>query len=187
MERVGGREGIPVDVRVLCATNRDLAKAIEGGLFRKDLYYRLGVVTITVPPLREREEDIVLLAKAFLTDFSRQHKKKIKGFQMDALSALRSYPWPGNVRELENRVRRAVIMSEGKFLTSSDLELHHPDKDFPTESLKEVRSQAERHHITRVLRKHAWNITKTASELGVSRPTLHDLLKKYNITLELDR
>jgi len=184
VERVGGREGIPVDVRVLCATNRDLAKAIEDGLFREDLYYRLGVVTITVPPLREREEDIALLAKAFLTDFSRQHKKKIKGFRNDALSALRSYPWPGNVRELENKLKRAVIMSDGRFLTSMDLELDETDKDFPMESLKEVRSHTEQDHITRVLRKHAWNITKAASELGVSRPTLHDLIKKHKITLD---
>src|SRR3972149_3149452 len=128
VERVGGRVGIPVDVRVLCPTNRDLAKAIEEGLFREDLYYRLGVVTISIPPLREREEDIVLLGKTFLTDYSRQHKKKIKGFRNDALSALRSHSWPGNVRELENRVRRAVIMSYGRFLTSMDLELDEPDK-----------------------------------------------------------
>ena len=184
VERVGGREGIPVDVRVLCATNRDLAKAIEDGFFREDLFYRLGVVTITIPPLRERGADIVLPAKAFLMDFSRRHKKKIKGFRVDALSALRSYPWPGNVRELENKIKRAAIMSEGKLLTSIDLELDHTDKDFSTESLKEIRIQTERQHITRILKKHAWNITKTASELGVSRPALYDMMKKYQIPKE---
>ena len=184
VERVGGREGIPVDVRVLCATNRDLAKATEDGFFRKDLYYRLGVVTITVPPLRKREEDIVLMAKTFLTNYSRQHKKKIKEFSIDALSGLRTYSWPGNVRELENKIRRAVIMSDSKFLTLMDLELNEPDKVLPMESLKEARNQTERDHITRVLRKHAWNITKAASELRVSRPTLHDLIKKHNIMLD---
>ena len=181
VERVGGREGIPVDVRVLCATNRDLAKAIVEGLFREDLYYRLGVVTITIPPLRERGEDIVLLAKAFLTNFSRQHKKKIKGFRVDALSALRSYPWPGNVRELENKIKRAAIMSEGKFLTSADLELDQADRTLTSEPLKEIRSQTEREHIIRVLHKHGWNITKTALELGISRPSLYDMIKKHKV------
>jgi len=184
VERVGGREGIPVDVRVLCATNRDLAKAIEDGLFREDLYYRLGVVTITVPPLRDREADIVLLAKAFLTEFSRQHKKKIKGFQMDALSALRSYHWPGNVRELENKVKRAVIIGEGKFVSSKDLELATLSGTTFAKPLKTFREEQEREYIEQMLSECGWNISQAARRLGISRPTLHDMIKKYKIHLD---
>src|SRR3990170_4539658 len=144
VERVGVREGIPVDVRFITATKQDLPDLAEARLFREDLYYRLGVVTITIPPLRERGEDIVLLAKAFLTDFSRQHKKKIKGFRMDALSALKSYPWPGNVRELENKVKRAVIISEGKFVSAEDLELAALSGTTFAKPLKTFREEQER-------------------------------------------
>ena len=179
IERVGGRETIQVDVRVIAATNRDLKQEITEKRFREDLYYRLGVVTLVVPPLRERIEDAVLLAKVFLQTFSLQYQKEITGFSGEALVAIKSYPWPGNVRELENRVKRAVIMSEGRLLTTSDLEL--PVEATVSKSLREVRDQLEKEQIQKALIKHNWNISKAASELDISRPTLHVLIKKYQM------
>lgn len=181
MERVGGRETIPVDVRVIAATNKDLKEEIGGGRFREDLYYRLGVVTITVPPLRDRAEDAVLLAKAFLREFSARYRKAIKGFRADALDAIASHDWPGNVRELENRVKRAVVMCEEKFVVPEDLELQPAGISSGLESLKEVRKKIESEHIRKALVISNWNISQAAAELGVSRPTLHDLIKKHRI------
>ena len=180
IERVGGRETIQVDVRVIAATNRDLKQEITEKRFREDLYYRLGVVTLVVPPLRERKEDAVLLAKVFLQTFSLQYQKVITGFSGEALAAIKSYPWPGNVRELENRVKRAVIMSEGRLLTTSDLELP-VDEATVSKSLREVRDQLEKEQIQKALIKNNWNISKAASELDISRPTLHVLIKKYQM------
>ena len=180
IERVGGRETIQVDVRVIAATNRDIKQEITEKRFREDLYYRLGVVTLVVPPLRERIEDAVLLAKVFLQTFSLQYQKEITGFSGEALVAIKSYPWPGNVRELENRVKRAVIMSEGRFLTASDLELPVNEATV-SKSLKEVRDQSEKEQIQKVLIQCNWNISKAASELDISRPTLHVLIKKYQM------
>ncbi len=182
IERIGGRETIQVDVRVIAATNRDLKEEIAEKRFREDLYYRLGVVTVVLPPLRERKEDTVLLAKAFLQKFSLQYQKEINGFSEEALTAFKSYAWPGNVRELENRVKRAVIMSEGRVVTANDLELSHAVHKHHSLSLKEIREQTEREHIKGVLMKYNWNISKTALELDISRPTLHELIKKYEIT-----
>lgn len=179
IERVGGRETIQVDVRVIAATNRDIKQEITEKRFREDLYYRLGVVTLVVPPLRERIEDAVLLAKVFLQTFSLQYQKEITGFSGEAMAAIKSYPWPGNVRELENRVKRAVIMSEGRLLTTSDLEL--PVEATVSKSLREVRDQLEKEQIQKALIKHNWNISKAASELDISRPTLHVLIKKYQM------
>ncbi len=187
IERIGGRETIGVNVRVIAATNRDLKQEISEKRFREDLYYRLGVVTVVVPPLRERKEDAVLLAKAFLQKFSLQYQKELKGFSSEALVALKSYTWPGNVRELENRVKRAVIMSEGKIVTANDLELHQAaDPMSRSMSLKEVREHSEAEHIKDMLLKCDWNISKAALELGISRPTLHDLIKKYQITKDTE-
>ncbi len=180
IERVGGRETIEVDVRVIAATNRDLNQEIAEKRFREDLYYRLGVVSLVLPPLREREEDIVLLAKVFLQTFAVQYKKDIAGFSGDALATIMSYPWPGNVRELENRVKRAVIMGEGRQLTTADLELP-VNEATASKSLKEVRDQTEKEQIQKVLIQCNWNISKAASELDISRPTLHVLIKKYQM------
>lgn len=185
-ERVGGREVIRVNVRVIAATNRDLKQEIAQKQFREDLYYRLGVVTIVVPPLRERKEDAALLARTFLQKFSLQYQKEIKGFSDDALAAVKSYNWPGNVRELENRVRRAVIMSDGKIVTASDLEFSHIGHTGGSLSLKEIREQAEQEHIKKVLIRCNWNISKAALELDISRPTLHALIKKYQISKNAD-
>jgi two-component system NtrC family response regulator len=184
VERVGGREMIPVDVRVIAATNKDLKEEIGKNRFREDLFYRLGVVTITIPPLRERERDDVLLAKAFLQAFSSNYRKDIKGFHADALDAIESYDWPGNVRELENRVKRAVVMCDGKFVIPGDLELDASRDSAVPKSLKQIREETERFHVEKALKKHDGNISKAARELGVSRPTFHDLMKKYRLSRE---
>ena len=180
IERVGGRETIPVNVRVIAATNRDLGQEIAEKRFREDLYYRLGVVSLVLPPLRERGEDAVLLAKVFLQTFSLQYQKDIAGFSSEALVAVKSYSWPGNVRELENRVKRAVIMGEGRLLTMSDLELPLTEASM-SKSLREVRDQLEKEQVQKALMKHGWNISKAATELEISRPTLHVLIKKYQM------
>ncbi len=182
IERVGGRETIRVNVRVIAATNRDLEKEVKEGRFREDLYYRLSVVTIKVPPLKDRGNDVVMLAEHFMNKSSVQYARPITGFSVDALAAIRSYGWPGNVRELENKIRRAVIMSEKRRIMSSDLNLPGSPDAASSDTLKELRSQVEREHITKVLVRNNWNISKAALELDVSRPTLHDMIRKYGIT-----
>ena len=181
IERVGGRQPIPVNVRILAATNRDLTGDIKAGRFREDLYYRVGVVTLSIPPLRDRGNDLILLAKSFLQKFSAEYRKPFKGFHTEALAAIESHPWPGNVRELENRVKRAVIISEGKSITPSDLELEAPSGVAKLKTLKEIREGAEEDHARKALEKYNGNISKAAKELGISRPTFHELIKKYNI------
>jgi len=181
IERVGGRQPIPVNVRILAATNRDLTEDIKAGRFREDLYYRVGVVTLSIPPLRDRGNDLILLAKSFLQKFSAEYRKPFKGFHSEALAAIESHPWPGNVRELENRVKRAVIISEGKSITPSDLELEAPSSVARLKTLKEIREGAEEDHARKALEKYNGNISKAAKELGISRPTFHELIKKYNI------
>ena len=182
IERVGGRAPIRVNVRVIAATNRDLEKEVKSGRFREDLYYRLGVVTIKVPPLKARGDDVVLLADHLLKKASAQYDRPVAGFSADALASIRSYGWPGNVRELENKIRRAVIMSEKRHLTPSDLNLPDARMDSSPETLKDLRSQVEREHIRKILVRNNWNISRAASELDVSRPTLHDLMKKHQIS-----
>jgi two-component system NtrC family response regulator len=184
VERVGGRETIPVDVRVIAATNKDLKEEIGENRFREDLYYRLGVVTITIPPLRERAGDVVLLANVFLQAFSKDYRKEIKGFHADTLDAIASYDWPGNVRELENRVKRAVVMCEGKFVAPGDLELDASRDSEVPRSLRQIREETEKHHVKKALEKHEGNISRAARELGVSRPTFHDLMRKYHLSRE---
>ncbi len=182
MERVGGRQEIEVDARVIAATNADLERGMKDGSFREDLYYRLAVVGISLPPLRERGEDIVILAKVFLDRFTRENGKNIAGFSADAMSALKTHNWPGNVRELENRVKRGVIMAEGRKLTSEDLELGSSGPDsYGSVSLKEAREELERELIQRILSKHNGNMTRTAAELQVSRPTLYELMDKLGL------
>ncbi len=183
LERVGGRQEIAVDVRVIAATNADLDRNMHEEKFREDLYYRLAVVRISLPPLRERGEDITVLAKIFLERFAVENKKNISGFAADALDALQTYDWPGNVRELENRVKRAVIMTEGRKLTTADLELDSASGErYRSVTLKEAREELERDLIRRTLRKHNGNMTRTAAELQVSRPTLYELMEKLGIT-----
>jgi len=181
IERVGGREEIEVDARVLAATNRIPKEAIAEGRLREDLYYRLGVVVVTLPPLRERGEDIILIATAFLQRFSRENRKKITGFTKEASMALDGHPWPGNIREMENRVRRAVIMAEGNRITPADLELEGPIRRLEGSSLKEAREEVERELVQRALARHKGNISQAAQQLGISRPTRYELMEKLGI------
>ncbi|MFH2044348.1 MAG: PEP-CTERM-box response regulator transcription factor [Pseudomonadota bacterium] len=185
IERVGGREEIEVDTRVLSATNRDLEEAMKDGSFRNDLYYRLGVISIALPPLRERKGDVLLLAKAFLERYTDENRKKIKGYTSDAINAIEQYEWPGNIRELENRIKRAVIMAEGGKISPEDLEMKSsaPAK-FEGMGLKEAREALEKELILKALFKNNSNLTKAACELGISRPTLYDLMEKFEIPKE---
>lgn len=183
IERIGGRSEIPVDVRVICATHRDLPELIEAGDFREDLYYRINEATIKVPPLRDRQGDSLLLARAFIERFAAQLKRPIKGFTPQAVEAIDAYHWPGNVRELENRVKRAVIMADGTHVSLEDLELQEQDAEAEQEpfNLREVREKAESMAIIRALARTDSNVSKTAELLGVTRPTLYNLMKKYGI------
>jgi len=181
IERVGGREEISVDARVLAASNKDLKLALKQGKFREDLYYRLGVVTIFLPPLREREGDIFLLAKALLYRYAREGGKKISGFTPQAMNAIETYMWPGNIRELENRIKRAVIMAEGQKVTHADLEFQSPYEKYERKGLREARELLERDFIQRALAKHKGSITHAASDLGISRPTLYELMEKLGV------
>jgi len=184
IERIGGREEIPVDARVLAATNRDLKQAINDGRFREDLYYRLGVVTIALPPLRQREKDILVLSTALLRRYANENKKKITGFTKQATSAIETHNWPGNIRELENRIKRAVIMAEGSKITPEDLELVSPYKKYESQGLREAREALERDLIERAIAGNKGNLTKAASDLGLSRPTLYELMEKLGIGKE---
>ncbi|MDH5545620.1 MAG: PEP-CTERM-box response regulator transcription factor [Gammaproteobacteria bacterium] len=181
IERVGGRQEIPVNVRVVCATHRNIADMIKSGEFREDLYYRLSEITVTIPPMREREGDVVLLARAFLDRFAKEHNRKIKGFAKDALVALENYSWPGNVRELENKLKRAVIMADGSQIHAEELELDEVGQATMPFNLREVREDAERKAVLRALSHVNNNIAQAAELLGVSRPTLYDLIKKLGI------
>ena len=183
IERVGGRTEIPVDVRVVCATHRDLMKMIAEKTFREDLYYRINEATIKLPALRDREGDTVVLARWFLHQFAHQLNRPMKGFTKKALEAIENYNWPGNVRELENRVKRAVIMADGTHVTEQDLEMEDLEIEQEPFNLREVREYAEQRAVVRALSFSENNVSHTAEMLGVTRPTLYNLLKKYNITL----
>ncbi len=181
IERVGGREEIAVDARLLTATNIDLQKATAEGRFREDLYHRIAVVIISVPPLREREGDVQVLAKAFLHRYAAENNKKMSGFTLQALRALGAHAWSGNVRELENRIQRAVIMAEKAKVTPEDLELASPHGKYEGRGLRQARESLERDLIKRSLARNKANISKAAVELHISRPTLYDLMEKLGI------
>lgn len=182
IERVGGRQEIAVDVRVVCATHRGLSDMIKSGSFREDLYYRLSEITISIPPVRERDGDAVLLARTFLEKFSKQMGSKVKGLSKEALVAIEHYSWPGNVRELENKIKRAVIMADAPQITPEELELDASGKEIFPFNLREVRDEADRRAVLRALSYVNGNIAQAAELLGVSRPTLYDIMKKQNIT-----
>ena len=182
VERIGGREEIPVDVRVIGATHQDLSKLIEVGTFREDLYYRLSEVSIQIPPLRDRQGDAIVIARKLLDRFNKQNKRKVKGFSPAALTAIDNYRWPGNIREMENRVKRAVIMADDKFVTAEDLELEESSKAAMPLNLKEVRENAEKMVIIKAIKMADHNISRSAELLGVTRPTLYALMNKYSIS-----
>lgn len=183
IERIGGRKPIPVDVRIVCATHQNLDAMIAAGRFREDLYYRLAEIVVRIPTLAERPGDAVLLAHHFLTKFSRENGRIFKGLTPDAVAAISDHPWPGNVRELENRMKRAVIMAESTRLTAGDLDLDRSE-DTSTMSLKAARENADRMAIRRVLARTQNNLSTAAKILGVSRPTLYDLMKLHNLEIE---
>ncbi len=180
IERVGGRQEIVVDTRIVAATNADLKKGMASGTFREDLFYRLAVVQINLPPLREREDDVLVLAQDFLRQFSGESGKDGLAFAPDAIRAIRQHDWPGNVRELQNRVRRAVIMG-GKRITAEDLELVAGRGAAVGSTLREARENLERDMIRAALRKHGGKMSATATELGISRPTLYELIEKLGL------
>lgn len=182
IERVGGRDEIPVDVRVVCATHQDLQERIASNEFREDLFYRISEISVNIPPLRERPGDAGLLAQAFLNRFGKEQGRSFRGFSEEALAAIESHGWPGNVRELENRIKRAAIMAENNIVVPDDLELTLQDGAVPLPlNLRTVREQAEREAIRRALALAEDRITLAADILGVSRPTLYDLMDKYGM------
>jgi two-component system NtrC family response regulator len=181
VEHIGGRHEIPVDVRIICATHQNLEKLIQDGRFREDLYYRVSEITINIPPLKDREGDALVLARAFLNRYVREMGSSVKGFSPETIQAIESYDWPGNVRELESRMKRATIMADGAYLTPQDLQLEGSDTETRPLNLKEVREEAERKAILRALVHCDDNISETAGLLGITRPTLYNLLQKLNM------
>ncbi len=182
IERLGGREEIPVNVRVVCATNKNLEEMVAEGTFREDLFYRISEIIIDLPPLRDRGGDKTLLARHLLAKFTDQLNKNIKGFTTEAIQAIESYEWPGNIREMENKLKRAVIMCEHKNIGVPDLGL--PQQDDVSLNLRAVRQEAEKVAIIRAINMSDGNISAAAKLLGVTRPTLYDLIKKYGIHVQ---
>lgn len=187
IERVGGREEIAVDVRVVCATNRDLRTLIGSKTFREDLFYRISEIPVTLPPLRERGNDAGLLAHVLLQRFGAQQGFPKRGFTPAALAAIQAYAWPGNVRELENRIKTAVIMADGPVVSVADLGLGDVTGEALLLNLKAVRARADRQAVTQALAIADGNISKTAALLGVSRPTLYDLMERCGISRSGDQ
>ncbi|HVC54906.1 MAG TPA: PEP-CTERM-box response regulator transcription factor [Stellaceae bacterium] len=181
IERVGGRHPIQVDVRIVCATNQDLEARMQEGSFRDDLFYRLNEVTLRVAPLRERPGDPTLLASFFLHRFTAQFGRRIRGFTAEAIAAIAAHPWPGNVRELENRVKRAVVMSDGRLISASDLELAPPVISGHQLDIRLARLRAEREVVQKALSQSNGTISTAAKLLGISRPTLYTLLETHGL------
>jgi two-component system, NtrC family, response regulator len=184
IERVGGRETLHIDTRVIAATNVNLKEAMAAGKFREDLFYRLAVVMVHLPPLRERENDICLLAQAFLQRSAIQIGKAPPQFSQDALRAINQYNWPGNVRELENRVKRSVIMAKGHRISAADLELAEVSSQPQPRTLKEARESLEADLINKALKRHQGKVSAAAMDLGISRPTLYEMMDKFGIKRE---
>ncbi|MEM7500478.1 MAG: PEP-CTERM-box response regulator transcription factor [Pseudomonadota bacterium] len=184
IERVGGRSEISVDVRVVCATNQNPVELIGQGQFREDLYYRISEITIDIPPLRDREEGRLILARTLLNRCAKEQGRALNGFTKDACDAIEAYSWPGNVRELENKIKGAVIMADSKQVTAHDLGIAVGEIEPPSLNLREVRQRAESKAIRVALTRNFGNISRTAADLGITRPTLYDLLGKYGLSSE---
>jgi two-component system, NtrC family, response regulator len=181
VERIGGRTPIPLDLRIVCATNKNLDALIGSGGFREDLYFRISEITIRVPPLRERQGDGLLLAQVLLQEMSQRFNRPRRGLAPDAIRAIQAHRWPGNVRELENRIKGAVIMAEGAVVTASDLGLQGPGVDPEYLNLRAARQRAEAQAVRQSLAVAGGNLSRAAQLLGVTRPTLYDLLEKHQI------
>ena len=180
-ERVGGRDEIAVDVRVVCATHQNLAELIKDGRFREDLFYRLSEIVVNIPPMRERQGDPALLAHAFLKKFCKNQGRSLQGFSADAMQAIETYRWPGNAREMENFIKRAVIMADGPQITQEDLGLNLTEAEIFPLNLRQVREEADRKALVRALGRVGGNVLQAAELLGISRPTLYDLLNRHGI------
>ncbi len=182
IERVGGREEIPIDVRVVCATHQNLKELITAGRFREDLFYRLAEIVLNVPPLRDRPGDAVLLAHAFVQKYAAENRKGSMALLPEAIAAIEAHPWPGNVRELENSIKRAVIMADNATIRLEDIGLNASEVEGEDAfNLRTIRENAERIAITRVLSRANGNLSKAAELLGVSRPTLYDLMDRFGL------
>lgn len=185
IERLGGRQEISVDVRVVCATNQNLEEMVAEKTFREDLFYRVSEITLNIPPLRDRDEDVIILAQYFLQHYAAEYKRNVKSFSEDALSAIKGYRWPGNIRELQNKVKSSVIMTTGRQVTAIDLGFFdHKDKSFELSlNLRTVREKAESIAIQKAYALADGNMSKTSELLGVTRPTLYSLIEKYELTI----
>ena len=181
IERIGGRVEIPIDVRIVCATNQDLSRMISEQRFRQDLYYRIGAVCISVPPLRERRGGIAVLAHALLNRFNDASGKPALQLSSEADAAIENYSWPGNVRELENKLKTAMIMAESNLIRAADLGLSSANEPVAHLNLSEIRSNAERGAVSKALISADWNVSRAAELLGISRPTIYDLITKYEL------
>ena len=185
IERLGGRQDIPVDVRVVCATNQNLEEMVANKEFREDLFYRISEITLNIPPLREREEDVLILGQFFLQQYASEYKRNVKSFSEDGLHALKTHNWPGNIRELQNKVKSAVIMSMTMQVTAFDLGFFDlEDSEFQLSlNLRTVREQAETVAIQKAYALTEGNMSKTSELLGITRPTLYSLIEKYGINI----
>lgn len=179
IERVGGRQELEVDVRVICATHRNLAEMVAEQSFREDLYYRISEITLVIPPLRQRGHDIIVIAKSLLSKFNQEFNTQVQGFSEGAMQAMLQHPWPGNIRELQNKLKSAVILADSKYITEEDLGL--AAKQARIETLRKVREQAETQAIRHAYTLATGNLSKTADLLGVTRPTLYALIEKYRL------
>lgn len=188
IERLGGRQEIAVDVRVVCATNQNLEEMVAEKTFREDLFYRVSEITLNIPPLRDRDEDVIILAQYFLQHYATEYKRNVKSFSEDALSAIKEHRWPGNIRELQNKVKSSVIMTTGRQVTAIDLGFFdHQDKSFELSlNLRTVREKAESIAIQKAYALTDGNMSKTSELLGVTRPTLYSLIEKYELTINND-
>ncbi|MBO9489943.1 PEP-CTERM-box response regulator transcription factor [Endozoicomonas sp. G2_1] len=185
IERLGGRQEIPVDVRVVCATNQNLEEMVAQKTFREDLFYRVSEITLNIPPLRDRDEDILILAQYFLNQYAQEYKRNVKGFSEDGISALKAHKWPGNIRELQNKVKSSVIMSTGVQVTAFDLGFFdHEGSEYALDlNLRVVREQAETIAIQKAYALSEGNMSKASELLGITRPTLYSLIDKYGLTI----
>ena len=183
IERIGGRNEIPVDVRVICATHRDIPEMVKDQSFREDLFYRVGEINIMIPPLKDRDDDVVLLAKTFLNMYAQDYKSSVKGFSQEAINAMLNHSWPGNIRELQNKIKSAVVLAEGSYVDADDLDLTNTSapKEELVFNLREVRENAETKAIRKAYHQAEQNMSKAAELLGVTRPTLYSLIDKYHL------
>lgn len=184
VERIGGRHSIQVDVRIVCATHQNLTQLIADGRFREDLYYRINEAGVNVPPLRERNNDAIVLANYFLKRFAAEFGRPVRAFSADALRAIETAPWPGNVRELENRIKRAVIMASGAIVSLSDLDLAAGSESNINLDLRQARIDAEGRVLRQALTQTGANVSQAAKLLGVSRPTLYDLMRQHGLGVD---